>query len=355
MGREQIVTNDGEDPLDQYSETLVPEINKSTECLDCKSHNWARPKYFVMMLKTNVGPILNPKSLAYLRPETAQNIFVNYENVVQMSRKTVPFGIAQIGKAFRNEITPGNFIYRSREFEQMELEYFIDSKQDDRWFHYWVDESMKWFHDLGVKKDHLRKHEQKKEELAHYAKATVDLEYEWPFEKGWAELMGIANRTDFDLKAHGLKAPVPYVIEPSFGVERAALAFLLDAYDEVEGGRTTTTESNKESEVVLRLDKRLAPVKVAVLPLSKKEPLQKVANDIFESMKTSFMCAYDDVASIGRRYRRQDEIGTPFCVTVDFDTLDDKAVTVRDRDTMKQERIALADLKHYIIKQFNGA
>ncbi len=302
------------------------------------------------MFRTFVGPVENTGSTAYLRPETAQNIFINFENVLQTSRLKVPFGIAQIGKAFRNEITPGNFIFRTREFEQMELEYFVKPGEDDTWFKTLVADSVKWFRDLGIKKENIREHKQAKDELAHYAKETVDIEYNWPFDKGWGELMGIANRTDFDLKAHGLKYKdekeefVPYVIEPSFGVERSALAFLLDAYDEIEGGRTTTTESNKDKEVVLHLHKSLAPIKVAILPLSKKEPLAAAAQKIYDELKSKFMCAYDDVASIGRRYRRQDEIGTPFCVTVDFDTLEDKKVTIRDRDSMKQERVALAEL-----------
>jgi len=322
------------------------------------------------MMQTALGVKLNKFKGAYLRPETAQNMFINFETLVQTSRLKVPFGIAQIGKAFRNEITPGNFIFRSREFEQMEIEYFVNPKEDKKWFDYWVEESYKWFLDLGLKKENIRKRVQAKDELAHYAKATVDLEYNWPFstkggsatggDKSWGELIGIANRTDYDLKAHNIQyrddsgSFTPYVIEPSFGVERPALAFLLDAYEEVKGGRTTTTESKKEQEVVLRLHQDLAPIKVAILPLSKKEKLVEVADKIFDELKGSFMCAYDEVASIGRRYRRQDEIGTPYCVTIDFDTLEDKKVTIRDRDTMKQDRIALAELKSYLLDKFNA-
>lgn len=330
-------------------------------CPDCGNRDLGVPRNFNLMFKTLVGPVQDSGAEAYLRPETAQNIFVNFETVQASSRMKIPFGIAQIGKAFRNEITPGNFIFRTREFEQMELEYFVNPKEDQRWFEYWVEESLKWFTDLGIKPDSIRQYHQKKEELAHYAKATVDIEFKWPFStqggQGWSELMGVANRTDFDLKAHNLKYKdesgefTPYVIEPSFGVERAALAFLLNAYEEVEGGRTTTTESNKETEVVLRLDKRLAPIKVAVLPLSKKEPLAKLANEVFDSLKSKFMCAYDEVSSIGRRYRRQDEIGTPYCVTVDFDSLEDKKVTVRDRDTMAQDRVEIKDLFDFIDKK----
>lgn len=327
-------------------------------CPNCSSNNFAPEKQFNTMFKTFVGPVEDSTSTAYLRPETAQNIFINFDNVRQAMRLRVPFGIAQIGKAFRNEITPGNFIFRSREFEQMELEYFINKKDDEKWFKQWADDSYQWFIDLGIKKDNLRKYEQKKEELAHYAKATIDIEYRFGFEKGWAELMGVANRTDFDLKAHGFvykdennQEFVPYVIEPSAGVDRAMLAFLLDAYEEVKGGRTTTTESNKEVEVVLRLHKDLAPYKAAVLPLSKKEQLSKPALDIYHDLQKHFMVAYDEVSSIGRRYRRQDEIGTPYCVTLDFESLEDKKVTVRDRDTMEQDRIEIKELAEYLKKK----
>lgn len=347
----------------RFRDVDISAVDGMSSCPKCSSENFEPAKEFNLLFETYVGPVQEVGSKAYLRPETAQNIFVNYDTVLQTSRMKLPFGIAQIGKAFRNEITPGNFIFRSREFEQMELEFFVPPAEDDKWFQYWVGESEKWFVDHGMKKDHLRRYEQKKEELAHYAKATIDLEYHWPFsggagsgaagDKGWGELIGVANRTDFDLKAHGMTKDVPFVIEPSFGVERAALAFLLDAYDEIEGGRTTTTESTKEKEVVLRLHKTLAPMKIAILPLSKKEPLQEVAGEIFDLLKTSYRCAYDDVASIGRRYRRQDEIGTPYCVTVDFESLEDKKVTVRDRDTMEQERVAIDGLTEYFQKQFS--
>lgn len=328
----------------------------SLECPYCNSANFEEARDFNTMFKTFVGPVEDLSAIAYLRPETAQGIFVNFENVQQTMRLRIPFGIAQIGKAFRNEITPGNFIFRTREFEMMEIEYFINPKEDDKWYKYWVDQTLQWFLDLDIKKENIRKREQKKEELAHYAKATTDIEYKFPFEKGWAELTGIANRTDFDLKAHNLKYKdnitkeeySPYVIEPSFGVDRAALAFLLNAYEEVKGGRTTTTESNKEVEVVLRLHKDLAPYKVAVLPLSKKPELSNLAKDIYASLRPHFMAVYDDVASIGRRYRRQDEIGTPYAVTVDFESLEDKKVTVRDRDTMKQERVFIKELVSYL-------
>jgi glycyl-tRNA synthetase len=357
--------------LKGFSDTLVEckkchhrfkqEDLSGKKCPDCEGELTAA-RQFNTMFKTFVGPVEDSSATAYLRPETAQNIFINFDNVRQAMRLRVPFGIAQIGKAFRNEITPGNFIFRSREFEQMEIEYFINPKDDEKMFKHWVEDNYNWFIGLGIKKENLRLFEQPKTELAHYSKATTDLEYKFPFDKGFAELMGIANRTDFDLKAHGFTYKddltkeefVPYVIEPSAGVDRAALAFLLDAYDEVKGGRTTTTESNKEEEVVLRLHKDLAPFKVAILPLSKKEQLSSVALDLYHALQPHFMSAYDDVSSIGRRYRRQDEIGTPYCVTVDFDSLEDKKVTVRDRDTMKQERIAIGDLDNYLNEQLNS-
>jgi glycyl-tRNA synthetase len=313
------------------------------------------------MFQTFVGPARHTGQMVFMRPETAQGIFVNFQNVQQSMRLKLPFGIAQIGKAFRNEITPGNFIFRSREFEQMELEYFCKPGDDDKWFEFWRKESLQWFLDLGLKKENLRQFDQPKTELAHYSKATSDIEYKFPFEKGWAELMGIANRTDFDLKAHGqtyreegMTEPItPYCIEPSAGVDRAALAFLLDAYEEIEGGRTTTTESNKEKEVVLRLHKSLAPIKVAILPLSKKEPLASKAQEIATELRKYWTVMYDESQSIGRRYRRQDEIGTPYCVTVDFDTIEkDQKVTVRDRDTMEQERININELISFIQNKF---
>jgi len=336
---------------------------KANVCPECGGGLTPERK-FNTMFKTFVGPVEDSAAAAYLRPETAQNIFVNFENVLNSSRMKIPFGIAQVGKAFRNEITPGNFIFRSREFEQMEIEYFINPKEDKKWFDYWVEESEKWFLDLGLKKVNLRRRKQGKDELAHYAKATVDLEYNWPFftsdkKEGFSELIGIANRADHDLKAHGFvyRSPsgekfVPYVIEPSFGVERPALAFLLDAFEEIEGGRTKTTKSTKEKEVVLRLHKDLAPIKVAILPLARKEPLVKLAKEIYDRLRAYFMTTYDEVGSIGRRYRRQDEIGTPYCLTIDFDSLTDKKVTVRDRDTMDQERVEIAELVEYLQAKF---
>jgi len=328
-------------------------------CPSCSSNNFTEEKEFNTMFKTFVGPVEDSSATAYLRPETAQNIFINFDVIRQSMRLKMPFGIAQIGKAFRNEITPGNFIFRSREFEQMEMEFFINPKDDDKWFKKWLDTQFQWYQDLGIKKERLHQYKQKKEELPHYAKHAVDIEYDFPF--GKKELQGIHNRTDYDLKAHGLeyhdeetkKKYIPYVIETSAGVDRAALAFLLDAYEEVKGGRTTTTESNKEEEVVLRLHKDLAPYKVAILPLSKKENLSSVAKDIYHELQKHWMVDYDEISSIGRRYRRQDEIGTPYCVTVDFESLEDKKVTVRDRDTMKQERVSIDELVDYLMEKLD--
>ncbi|MBI5134948.1 glycine--tRNA ligase [Candidatus Uhrbacteria bacterium] len=317
-------------------------------------------RQFNLMFKTHMGPVEDESSVAYLRPETAQGIFVNFSNIVQTSRKKIPFGIAQAGKSFRNEITPGNFIFRTREFEQMEMEFFVKPGTDDEWFEYWKNFMMDWFTGLGVRREKLRFYEHPKEKLSHYSKRTVDLEYEFPW--GWGELWGCANRTDFDLKQHAQHSGqdlsyrdettgekyVPYVIEPALGLDRALLTFLLDAYEVIEGGRTTTTESNKEQETVLRFHPSIAPVTVAILPLNKKEPLMKIAQEIRGVLNKRWAVAYDDTGSIGRRYRRQDEIGTPYCITVDFDSINDHAVTIRVRDTMKQERVAIDQVAGFI-------
>jgi glycyl-tRNA synthetase len=317
-------------------------------------------RQFNLMFKTFMGPVEDEASVVYLRPETAQGIFVNFKNVADTSRKRVPFGIAQTGKSFRNEITPGNFIFRTREFEQMEMEFFVKPGTDEEWFEHWKDFMKAWFVGLGVKDERLRFHEHPKEELSHYSKRTVDLQYEFPW--GWGELWGCANRTDYDIKQHAKHSGkdleyrddvsgeryTPFVIEPALGLDRAVLTFLLDAYEEIEGGRTTTTESNKEQETVLRLHRSLAPIKAAVLPLSKKEPLTATAREIQKKLSARWMVQYDEVASIGRRYRRQDEIGTPFCITIDFETAEDKKVTVRERDTMVQERVAIEELEEYL-------
>jgi glycyl-tRNA synthetase len=322
-------------------------------------------RQFNLMFKTFMGPVEDETAVVYLRPETAQGIFVNYKNIKDSMRLKLPFGIAQIGKSFRNEITPGNFIFRTREFEQMELEYFCQPKEADKFYDYWLKERLKWYSEvLGIKEENLRLRQHEKDELAHYAKACSDVEYNFPF-AGWSELEGIANRQDFDLKQHAKYSGqdlnyvdednskfIPFVIEPSAGADRTVLTVLVDAYTEIAGGRTTTTESNKEIEVVMKFDKKLAPVKIAVLPLSKKPELNKPARELFDILRQNWVCQYDEIASIGRRYRRQDEIGTPYCVTFDFESLDDKAVTVRDRDTMKQERIKIGELVEYFQEKF---
>jgi len=320
-------------------------------------------KQFNLMFKTFVGPAENSASVAYLRPETAGGIFVNYKNVQQSTRKKLPFGIAQIGKAFRNEITVENYIFRVREFEQMEVEYFINPKDWEKHFEQWLAMMKKWCAFLGLSESDLMFHEIPDNERAFYSKRTIDIEYNFPF--GMKELFGLAYRTDFDLSRHqkfsgedlsyldaetGEKF-IPHVIEPSLGLQRSVLATLLSAYEEVKGGRTTTTESAKEEEMVLRLPYSLAPVKVAILPLSKKEPLATMARAIAQDLRQFWNIQYDDAASIGRRYRRQDEIGTPYCVTVDFESAEDEKVTVRDRDTMKQDRVAIAELKNYLLEK----
>lgn len=313
------------------------------------------PRMFNLMFKTFMGPVEDEAAAVYLRPETAQGMFVNFANVQTATRRKLPFGIAQIGKAFRNEITPGNFIYRTREFEQMEIEYFVKPGTDEEWHRRWVQDCLNWYRGLGVREENLRLRKHEPDELAHYAKDTYDIEYRFPM--GWGELMGIANRTDFDLRQHAQYSGkdltyfdeetgqryFPYVIEPSAGVDRAALALLIDAYDE---------EPDKDgTRVVLRLHPAIAPVKVAVLPLSRKEPLVNLAREIQTTLRRFFVVQYDDSQSIGRRYRRQDEIGTPLCVTIDFDSLEDKAVTIRDRDSMAQVRVPIPDLRHALAER----
>ncbi|MHB0868406.1 MAG: glycine--tRNA ligase [Chloroflexota bacterium] len=305
-------------------------------------------RQFNMMFKTFVGPVEEEAAVAYLRPETAQGIFVNFKNVMTTTRRKLPFGIGQVGKAFRNEITPGNFTFRTREFEQMEIEYFVRPGTDDDTHQEWVRERLAWYERYGMRMENLQLREHAREELAHYAKATVDIEYHFPF--GWSELEGIANRTDFDLRQHQESSGedltyfdeqsherfLPYVIEPSAGADRATLAFLVDAYDE---------EPDKdETRVVLRLHRDLAPFKVAFLPLSRKPDLVNLTKKAQSLVRPLLMTTYDDTQSIGRRYRRQDEIGTPYCVTVDFQSLEDHAVTIRDRDTMSQVRVPIAEL-----------
>ena len=324
-------------------------------------------RMFNGLLKTYLGPVEDEEGLHYLRPETAQGIFINYANVSNTSRKKPPFGIAQTGKSFRNEITPGNFIFRTREFEQMEMEFFVEPGTDEQWHEYWLKTRWDWYVDLGIDPENLRYFEHPKEKLSHYSKRTVDIEYRFRFGgTEFAELEGIANRTDFDLRTHSEKSGVdlsyfdqdkgerwvPYVIEPAAGLTRAVLAFLLDAYHEDEA---PNTKGGVDTRTVLRLDRRLAPVKAAVLPLSRNADLSPKARDLATQLRKSWNVDFDDAQAIGRRYRRQDEIGTPFCITVDFDTLQDHAVTVRERDAMTQERVALDQVEAYLATRLVGA
>lgn len=327
------------------------------QCPLCGGKKWTEPRNFNLMFKTYLGPIEDKAHETYLRPETAQSMFTNFKNIQESMRQKVPFGIAQIGRCFRNEITTGNFIFRSREFDIAEIEYFVEPNKDEEVFENWVKEWENFFVELGIKKENLRRYEHPKESLAHYSKRTIDIEYNFSF--GWSEIAGIANRTNYDLKQHSKfsgedlryfdeekkEKYFPFVIEPTLGIGRLFLALLYDAYTEIKGGRTTTTKSTKEREVLLKLHKKISPIKVAVFPLVKnKKEIIKKSREIFELLKKDFVCQYDEVGTIGRRYRRQDEIGTPYCITVDFDTLKDETVTLRDRDTMKQERFKIKEL-----------
>lgn len=328
--------------------------------------SWTEPQNFSGLLKTYLGPVDNEQGMAYLRPETAQGIFVNFANVMGSARMKPPFGIAQVGKSFRNEITPGNFIFRTREFEQMEMEFFVEPGTDEEWFQYWIDACYEWYVDLGLSPENVRRYEHPQEKLSHYSKRTVDLEYKFRFTGSeWGELMGVANRTDFDLRTHSEASGVdlsyfdqgknerwvPYVIEPAFGLTRALMAFLVDSFHEDEA---PNAKGGVDKRTVLKLDRRLSPVKVAVLPLSRNENLSPLARSVAASLRKHWNIDFDDAGAIGRRYRRQDEIGTPFCVTVDFDSLDDNAVTVRERDTMAQERVSLDQLEAYLGGQLIG-
>jgi glycyl-tRNA synthetase len=334
-------------------------IDLSRACPRCgNGPEWTEPRNFNLMFKTHMGPAEDSANVVYLRPETAQGMFVDFASVQSTSRKRIPFGIAQIGTSFRNEITPGNFVFRTREFEQMEMEFFVKPGTDDEWHEYWLNARMSWYTDLGIRKENLRLREHEPDELSHYAKRTFDIEYDFP-DMGWSELEGIANRTDYDLKAHAKRSGadlsyfdpdtneryVPYVIEPAGGVTRSTMAFLIDAYREEEA---PTAAGKMEKRTVLRLDPRLSPVKVAVLPLSKHADLTPVAEKVAESIRPSLVTDLDVTASIGKRYRRQDEIGTPLCVTVDFDTLTDHQVTVRERDSMSQDRRPIEGLVDYL-------
>ncbi len=336
-------------------------------CANCGTRGaWTEPRMFNGLLKTYLGPVENEDGLHYLRPETAQGIFVNFLAVMTSSRRKPPFGIGQIGKSFRNEITPGNFIFRTREFEQMEMEFFVVPGTDEDWHEHWIEQRLAWYTDLGVDRDNLRLFEHPQEKLSHYSKRTVDIEYRFRFAaKEFDELEGIANRTDFDLSTHAKHSGqdlsyfdqstgerwVPYVIEPAAGVNRSMMAFLMDAYGEDEA---PNAKGGVDKRTVLRLDPRLAPVKVAVLPLSRNTDLSPIARDLAARLRRSWNIEFDDAGAIGRRYRRQDEIGTPFCVTVDFDSLDDQAATVRERDTMNQERIGFDQLESWLAARLVG-
>ena len=338
-----------------------PEGLAEIVCTNCGTKgSFTEPQNFNGMLRTMVGPVEDEGAVHFLRPETAQGIFVNYLNVMNSARKKPPFGIGQTGKSFRNEITPGNFIFRTREFEQMEMEFFVKPGTDEEWHEYWLQNRWDWYIDLGLNPDNLRFLEHPKEKLSHYSKRTVDIEYRFLFAGSeWAELEGIANRTDYDLTTHANSSGTdlsyfdqelderwtPYVIEPAAGLTRAVLAFLLDSYDEDEA---PNSKGGVDKRTVLRLDRRLAPVKVAVLPLSRNADLSPKAKDLAAMLRKTWNVDFDDAGAIGRRYRRQDEIGTPFCVTVDFDSLEDQAVTVRDRDSMTQERIGLDQIYSWL-------
>jgi glycyl-tRNA synthetase len=343
-------------------ENGLPDIT----CPNCGNKGtFTEPRQFSGLLKTYLGPVEDESGLAYLRPETAQGIFINYLNVQQSARRKIPFGIGQVGKSFRNEITPGNFIFRTREFEQMEMEFFVKPGTDEEWHQYWIDERFRWYSDLGINKDNLRLYEHPADKRSHYSTRTVDVEYRFNFAGSeWGELEGIANRTDYDLTAHSKASGVdlsffeqdtgeryvPYVIEPAAGVDRATLTFLLDAYTEDEA---PNAKGVMEKRTVMRLDHRLAPVKAAVLPLSRNADLSPKARDLAAQLRRRWNVEFDDAGAIGRRYRRQDEIGTPFCITVDFDTLDDHAVTIRERDSMAQERIAIDQVDAYLRQRLN--
>ncbi|MFV9673294.1 MAG: glycine--tRNA ligase [Acidimicrobiia bacterium] len=334
----------------------LDKLENPDQCPTCGSKNsFTDPREFNLMFRTHMGPIESADNAVYLRPETAQGIFINFENVRRTARKRLPFGIAQVGKSFRNEITPGQFVFRTREFEQMEMEFFCHPDDGDEWFRYWVDERRSWYIDLGMTEENLQFREHDDDELSHYAAATFDVDYRFPW--GWDELEGIANRTDFDLKAHAEYSGedltyfdpatnerfFPYVIEPAAGATRTTFAFLIDAYHE--------EEVRGEKRTVLKLDPRLSPIKVAVLPLSKKDDLVEVTNRVADLLRSRWMIEVDVTQSIGRRYRRQDEIGTPYAVTIDFDTLDDDQVTIRDRDTMEQDRIPIERLVGYLAER----
>jgi glycyl-tRNA synthetase len=355
---EEFEARKGRAPKDGLAEVACPNCGTRGQ--------WTEPRPFNGMLRTYLGPVEDESALHYLRPETAQGIFVNFLNVMTTARKKPPFGIAQTGKSFRNEITPGNFIFRTREFEQMEMEFFVEPGTDEKWHEYWLEQRWNWYVDLGIDPANLRFFEHPKEKLSHYSTRTVDIEYRFGFgATEFAELEGIANRTDFDLTTHSKHSGAdltyfdqeknerwtPYVIEPAAGLTRAVLAFLLDAYFEDEA---PNAKGVMEKRTVLRLDRRLAPVKAAVLPLSRNADLSPMARELAANLRRNWNVDFDDAQAIGRRYRRQDEIGTPFCVTVDFESLDDRAVTVRERDSMTQERVSLDQVEAYLAGRLLG-
>ena len=345
----------------------APSSLSEIACPNCGGkETWTEPKNFNGLLKTTLGPVEDESGLHYLRPETAQGIFVNFNNVLNSARMKPPFGIGQMGKSFRNEITPGNFIFRTREFEQMEMEFFVKPGEDESWHEYWIQERYNWYVNLGINPENLRLFEHPKEKLSHYSKRTVDIEYRFGFQGGeFGELEGVANRTDYDLRTHSEHSGVdlsffdpveekrwtPFVIEPAAGLTRSLMAFLVDAYAEDEA---PNSKGGVDKRTVLRLDYRLAPVKAAVLPLSRNDELNPIAKELAATLRKTWNVDYDDSGAIGRRYRRQDEIGTPFCITVDFDSLEDKAVTIRERDSMAQERIPLANVASYLFERLQG-
>ncbi|MDO9398226.1 MAG: glycine--tRNA ligase [Herbiconiux sp.] len=357
--------------LEQYEEKHGhPPVNGLADIRDPDTGqpgSWTEPKNFSGLMKTYLGAVDDEGGMAYLRPETAQGIFVDFNAVLNSSRQKPPFGIGQIGKSFRNEITPGNFIFRTREFEQMEMEFFVKPGEDEEWHQYWIDERFSWYVNLGIDPENLRLFEHPQEKLSHYSKRTVDIEYKFGFTgSAFGELEGVANRTDFDLTTHSKASGTdlsyfdqttnerwtPYVIEPAAGLTRSLMAFLVDAFHEDEA---PNTKGGVDKRTVLKLDPRLSPVKAAVLPLSRNEALSPLAKKLAADLRQNWNVDFDDAGAIGRRYRRQDEIGTPFCITVDFDSLEDNAVTVRERDSMAQERISLDRLTGYLAEKLVGA
>ena len=352
-GHEAVFTDPLVECTSCNSRHRLDKLEDPDQCPTCgKRGTFTEPRMFNLMFRTHMGPVESPDNMVYLRPETAQGIFINFENVRRTNRLKLPFGIAQIGKSFRNEITPGQFVFRTREFEQMEMEFFCRPDESQTWFQYWIDQRHRWYLDLGMSTDNLRIRPHDAGELSHYSAGTVDVEFRFPW--GWDELEGIANRTDFDLRQHAEHSGedlryfdqeaderyFPHVIEPAAGATRTTFAFLMDAYHE--------EEVNGESRTVLKLDQRLAPYQLAVLPLSKKPELIEPATKLADSLRRKYMLEMDVTQAIGRRYRRQDEIGTPFCITYDFDSLEDSAVTVRDRDTMEQDRVSVDRLDEYL-------